>query len=133
MLFRTVRAGKRAALTASAAGLATAASLALAPASPALAAPVCNTFSPGGVSFSVCIAKIGSGGVEASVGNISGTYISGDLAVYEDGELARSSCSGQFHAGSDCDFTHWGESGSSYKATWRAKDGSRYDSDTISA
>lgn len=132
MLSKTARTGKRAALMASAAGLATAASLALAPASPALAAAQCNTFTSGGVTFSICIEKTGSGAVKGTIGNISGTYVSGNVAIFKNGSQVKTGCFGQYYPSNSCPVYYNGGSGS-YFAIWHARSGQKWSSPTVSA
>ena len=92
------------------------------------AAASCNRFTSGGVTFSVCIEKIGTGKVQAKIGSISGTYVSGSLTVYKNSSPVQESCSGQHRPGDSCVFNYTGGAGR-YRSAWNGT----FSSPTISA
>ncbi len=119
---------KRAAVLASVAGV----SLALMPGAPALAATSgCTQHSTGTVTFSVCAAKVNSTTAKAYVTGISGTYISGELALFKGYWEQKVSCEGKFYPGETCSFTVNNGSGT-YQAWWRSAGGLKYTSPKIS-
>jgi hypothetical protein len=118
MLSKTVRTAKKAALVSAAAGLATAASLALIPGSPALAATSsCRNFTSGGVSFSVCAKMISTTRVMAEVKNIRGTYVSGGLKLWKGSSIVASGCNSRYSAGSSCAI-YWNGTTGTHMGTW---------------
>lgn len=121
---------KRASVLLSAAALVAVAPIALT-AIPASAAQNCNSFTSGSVTFSVCVYKVNSTTAKAQVGNISGSYISGNLGLYKGSTQVRDSCSGQYHAGSTCNFTDAAGAGN-YHSVWHSKGSGDFSSPTIS-
>jgi hypothetical protein len=99
-------------------------------AAPASAATACNRFTQGGVTFSVCIARVNSTTAQAQISQVSGTFVSGSLAIDKGGSQVASGCSGQFHPGNACSFNFSGGSGS-YKAVWKSKNSGSFSSPTI--
>ena len=103
------------------------------PAGPASAATnQCNHFSAGGVNFAVCIEKLGTGKVQAQIGQISGTFVSGSLALFHLGNVVKTSCKGQWHPGQSCSFTFTGSTGT-YHSQWQSAGDGFFSSPTISA
>lgn len=100
-------------------------------ASPAAAVTFsCNHFTSGGVTFSVCIGKAGTGTAEAEITGISGTHVSGNLAIDKNGSQVADNCSGQFFPGDHCAYTHNSGSGR-YEAIWRSAGSGNFPSPTI--
>ncbi len=111
--------------------LAAAATLALPAVDASASTLTCNRFKSGGVTFSVCVAKVNSKTAKAEIGKISGTFVSGNLALYKGKTRVKDSCSAQWHAGSSCSFNDSGGSGS-YHSVWFSNSGGTFPSPTIS-
>jgi hypothetical protein len=120
---------KRVTLLSSVSALAVVASIAVT-ATPASADPSCNTFTSGGVTFSVCVNKVNSTTAEAQIKDISGTYVSGALGLYKDNREVEVSCSGRYRPGNDCKFSYSGGSGK-YQSIWHSKGSGDFSSPTI--
>jgi hypothetical protein len=103
-------------------GLPAAASAATTPATVVL---VCNRYTAGGVTFSVCVGKVNSTTAEAEIGNISGTYVSGRLALYHTPKLVHYGCDGRFYPGQSCNF-RVSEGSGDYRSGWNSNGGTLY-------
>ncbi len=110
--------------------MATAASLTLAPGTPAYAALSCNSYSTGGVSFRLCVERTNASTVKVYIGNITGTYVSGKLQLQRNSSVVKTACNGRFNPGEACQFTYASSSGS-FKSVWVAANGSTWSSPTI--
>ncbi|WP_406632574.1 hypothetical protein [Amycolatopsis sp. WGS_07] len=102
------------------AALAATGGVAAAGASTAQAAASCNRYTSGGVTFSVCVEKVAAGKVQAKIGSISGTYVSGSLFLYKNNSEVKESCAGKIYPGDSCVFNYTGGSGS-YRSSWNGE------------
>jgi hypothetical protein len=95
-----------------ASGMVAAASLALLPASPAMAADAaCKSFKVGGVSFSLCTERVSSTRARARIIVTAGTYASGTLYLLEPTDGFDSGCTSKIYSGSECSFSETRGSG----------------------
>jgi hypothetical protein len=118
MKFTLKSKAKRSALAAFASGVAVVASLAVLPASPAMAyTEQCTTHALSTVNFKVCTLQINGTTARARVYVNSGTYISGTLYLLAPQNTAPSGCSGRHYPGGGCQFQSSKGRGI-YRAQW---------------
>jgi hypothetical protein len=119
---------RRGALAVVAAGVATAASLAVLPASSALAATgACKSFTVGGVSFSLCTERVSSTRGRARIIVTGGTYAHGTLYLETSNGTTDSGCTSKIYTGSECSFSETRGSGN-YQTSFYPAGGGIYSS-----
>jgi hypothetical protein len=125
------RNAKRGALAVIASGAAAAATLAVLPASPAMAADAkCHSQTVGGVSFSLCTERVSSTRGRARIIVTAGTYASGTLYLETSNGTTDSGCTSRINAGSECSFSETRGSGN-YVTIFNPNGGGSYSSGNL--
>jgi hypothetical protein len=122
---------KRGGLAIFASGVAAVASLAVLPATPALASTSsCSFFTVGSVSFDVCTNRVSSTRGQAKIIVTNGTYVSGTLYLETSNGTTDSGCTSKIYAGNSCSFSETRGSGE-YQAEFDFNNGDTYASDGL--
>jgi hypothetical protein len=100
-------------------------------AAPAAASVNCSSHKSGGVTFSVCVYKVNATTAKALIGSISGTHVSGNLALYKGDSQVKTGCSGQYYTGDSCSFSDPAAGSGHYYSVWHSKGGGQYSSPEI--
>jgi hypothetical protein len=111
--------------------LAVAVPLALPGTASAADANQCSNYpSTGGVSFWVCVQRVGANSVRTEIEPYKGTYVSGYLVLNHNQKQAWSGCTSPISAGDSCEHTYVG-SGGTYQSVWHSKSSGTFTSPPI--